>query len=74
LNLLEGEEAHAILNVEVKMFFDFVLDSPQNCTSYLSRIVWEVRLELQSVLVDALDGRVVKLQSEVVAEELHLLT
>ena len=62
LLLFETVKAATPLNKEVKVFFDLIFDGLDDLCPHLSRIVWDIRLELQGIFVDTLDAGLIKLK------------
>jgi len=69
-DLLEGENTKAPVNEELKLFFDLVTADLQHLLAHLSRVVRDLRLKLDGVLVDTLDVLGVEVDREVICVEL----
>ena len=62
------------VNEELKLLFDFVSDRLEHILSELLGVIRDLRLELDGVLVDALNLLLVEVDLEVVGVELQLFT
>lgn len=69
--LAETVDASSPVDVELKLLLDLVSDDLEHILSEFSGVVWDLRLELAGVLVDALDLLLVESDLEVVGVELE---
>jgi hypothetical protein len=70
--LAQGVEACAPVDVELEFLLDLVSDTPENILAKLLRVVWNFRVILDGVLVDALNSSLVEVDLEVVRVQSHL--
>ena len=73
-NFSEAEQIGTPVNEELKLLLDLVLHNFEHSLSQWTRIVWDLWLKLDCVLVDTLDLVLVELELVVVGIELQLLS
>ena len=70
-DLLQREDTKAVVNVKFEVLLDFVAALFEDLFAIRTRIVRNLRLKLDRVLVHSLHGGVVKVNGEVVRVEFH---
>ena len=66
--------AESPIDVELKLLLDLVSDLLKDVLPEILGVVWDLRLELAGVLVDALNVFLIEVDLEVVGEKLELFT
>lgn len=70
-DLLQGEDAEPPVDVELKVLLDWVAALLEDVLAHRTRVVGDFGVELHRVLVDTFDVVGVKINREVVTEELQ---
>lgn len=72
--LAQAVQIGSPIDVELKLLPDLILDLLENGLSHWTRVLWNLRIEFDRVLVDSLDLLLIELQLVVIREELDLST
>jgi len=70
--LAQRVEAGAPVDVELELLLDLVSDAPEDILAKFLGVVWNFRVILYGVLVDALNSSLVEVDLEVVRVQRHL--